>query len=89
MPSIAHMHDQPTDNSLYTEAEIIGLRRTMLLYCRSFPPGYERNQHRRVALSLRRLFRSKAWLDAHTLLSGSGGTRESPTGSANGDRLPE
>jgi hypothetical protein len=67
MPSVPHVLDQPTDNSLYSKAELIGLRRTMLLYCRSFPPGNDRNQHWQVTQSLRRLFRNKAWMDAHTL----------------------
>jgi hypothetical protein len=62
------MLDQPTDNSIYTKAELIGLRRTMLRYCRSFRPGEERNQHRQVALSLRKLFKNKAWMDAHALI---------------------
>jgi hypothetical protein len=43
------------------------LRRNILLYARSFPPGYERNQHRQIARSLRRLFHDTKWLDAHTL----------------------
>jgi hypothetical protein len=61
------MLDQPT-NPRYTKAELIGLRRTMLLYCRSFPAGNERNQHWQIALSLRRLFKNKAWMDAHALI---------------------
>jgi hypothetical protein len=62
-PSDALSLDRPT-NPPYTKAELIGLRRTMLLYCRSFPPGNERNLHWQVAQSLRRLFRNKAWMDA-------------------------
>jgi hypothetical protein len=62
MPSVL---DRPTDNSLYTKAQLFRLRRTMLRYCRSFPPGNERNQHRHVASSLRSLFKNKAWMDAH------------------------
>ena len=37
--------------------EFIQLRREM---------GAERNQRRQIALSLRGLFKNKAWLDAHT-----------------------
>jgi len=62
---VALLLDQPTNNRLYTKAELIRLRRTMLLYCRSFRPGQERNQHLQVAQSLRRLFRNRAWMDAH------------------------
>ena len=46
--------------------EFIQLRREMLRYARAFPPGTERNQRRQTALSLRGLFKNKAWLDAHT-----------------------
>ena len=35
----------------------------MLRYARAFPPGAERNQRRQIALSLRGLFKNKAWLD--------------------------
>jgi hypothetical protein len=69
MPSVASAlaPDRANDPPLYTKAELIVLRRNILLYARSFPPGYERNQHRQVARSLRRLFNDKKWLDAHTL----------------------
>jgi hypothetical protein len=66
MPSVATALDHSDDPPLYTKAELIDLRRTMLLYARFFPPGHERNQHRQVALSLRRLYENKKWLDAHT-----------------------
>jgi hypothetical protein len=39
----------------------------VLRYARTFPPGAERNQHRQIALSLRRLFGNKTWLESHTL----------------------
>jgi hypothetical protein len=71
MPSVALAFEHANDHRLYTNAELIGLRRTMLLYCRSFPPGFERNQHRQVARSIRSLFRNKQWLDTHTV-EGSG-----------------
>jgi hypothetical protein len=38
--SVACDLHQSTGQTLYTKAELIGLRRTLLLYCRSFPPGY-------------------------------------------------
>jgi hypothetical protein len=69
MPSVAsalapdHAYDPP----LYSKAELIELRRNILLYARTFPPGFERNQHRQIALSLCRLFNNQTWLDAHTL----------------------
>jgi hypothetical protein len=48
-------------------AHFIEMRRNVLRYARTFPPGGERNQHRQIALSLRRLFRNKTWLESHTL----------------------
>jgi hypothetical protein len=45
----------------YTRAELIYLRRQMLRFSRSMPPGTERNQHLQIAISLRRLFKNKAW----------------------------
>jgi hypothetical protein len=68
MPSVApalaldHSHNPP----LYSRAELLELRRNILLYARTFPPGYERNQHRQIARSLARLFHNTKWLDAHT-----------------------
>jgi hypothetical protein len=69
MPSVARKVslDQSTDPPLYTKAELVDLRRTMLLYARLFSPGPERNQHRQIALSLGALFKNKKWLDVHTL----------------------
>lgn len=55
------------EHSRYRMAELVQLRREILLYARSTPPGPERNQHRQVAVSLRTLFRNRAWLDTHTL----------------------
>jgi hypothetical protein len=52
---------------LYSIAELVDLRRQMLRYSRSIPPGPERNQHRQIAMSLRFLFKNKEWLDAHTV----------------------
>jgi hypothetical protein len=55
------------DHPLHSEAELVEQRRNILRYARSFPPGPERNQHRRIALSLRTLFRNREWLEAHVL----------------------
>jgi hypothetical protein len=52
---------------LYTLPELIDLRRQMLRFARSFPPGPERNKRRQTADSLRRLYKNKKWLDAHTV----------------------
>ena len=55
----------PRVERLYSLDELTKLRRTMLRYARSFPPGDERNHHRQVALSLRRLFRNEEWRREH------------------------
>jgi hypothetical protein len=65
MPSVART--LTLDLPLYSNAELIELRRSILRYARSFPPGPERNQHRQVASSLRRLFRDEKWLATHTV----------------------
>jgi hypothetical protein len=52
---------------LYTIPQLLQLRRQMLRFARSLPPGPERNDRRQTADSLRRLYRNKAWLDAHTV----------------------
>ena len=57
----------PLFEQRYSIAEFTQLRRQMLQYLRSIPPGPERNQHLQIAISLRRLFKNKAWLDAHTV----------------------
>jgi hypothetical protein len=59
--------EAPEPEPLYRLDELKALRREILLYARSFPPGSERNQHRQIAMSLRRLFKNKKWLDANTL----------------------
>jgi hypothetical protein len=51
---------------LYCLDELIGKRRSILRYARTFPPGAERNQHRQIAVSLRVLFRNKNWLATNT-----------------------
>jgi hypothetical protein len=70
MPSVAR--ELPLEQPLYSRAELIEHRRNILRYARSFPPGPERNQHRQIALSLRALFRSRKWLDTHTVEGSDG-----------------
>jgi hypothetical protein len=65
MPSLDRM-PIPDPDPLYTIDELIEARRGLLRYARSLPPGPERNQRRQIALSLRRLSRSKRWLSANT-----------------------
>jgi hypothetical protein len=65
MPSVART--LKPDPPLYREDELIELRRNILRYARSFPPGPERNKHWQVASSLRRLFRDETWLATHTV----------------------
>jgi hypothetical protein len=57
----------PVAETRHEMAYFIELRRNVLRYARTFPPGVERNQHRQVALSLRGLFRNRNWLNAHVL----------------------
>jgi hypothetical protein len=57
---------KPVTDPIYSTADLLALRRRMLQYSRSIPPGPERNQHLQIAVSLRRLFKNKEWLDAHT-----------------------
>ena len=40
---------EPLVKPLYSPDELTELRRTMLRYARSFPPGDERNQHLQIA----------------------------------------
>jgi hypothetical protein len=62
-PVLKHTDDKPH----YTVAELTEIRRDILRYARWNPPGPERNEHRQIAQSLRRLFKDKAWLNAHTI----------------------
>jgi hypothetical protein len=57
----------PDDEMRYSILELIELRRTMLRFARSLPPGPERNQRRQIAASLRTLFTNDEWLSAHTV----------------------
>jgi hypothetical protein len=68
MPSV--VRTLALDPPLYSKAELVEHRRNILRYARSFPPGPERNQHRQIALSLRTLFRNRAWLEGHVLKDG-------------------
>ena len=51
----------PTLDQFYTTEELVELLRDNLRYARSFPPGEQRNQHRKIAKSLKALFLSKNW----------------------------
>jgi hypothetical protein len=66
MPSAVRTHE-PEADTRREMAYFVEIRRSMLRYARTFPPGAKRNQHRQIALSLRRLFRNKMWLESHTL----------------------
>jgi hypothetical protein len=57
----------PVPQQLYSMAALKVLRHDILRYARSFPSGSERNQHRQIALSLRRLSKDQDWLAVHTL----------------------
>jgi hypothetical protein len=57
----------PEDRARYTMVELLELRRTMLRFARFFARGTtKRKQKLQIAVSLGRLFKNKAWLDAHT-----------------------
>jgi hypothetical protein len=47
---------------LYSLDELLELRRNVLRYARTFPPGDERNQHLQVAVALRAPFKNEKWL---------------------------
>jgi hypothetical protein len=55
----------PCVERLYSLDELMELRRYVLRYARTFPPGEERNQHLHVAVSLRALFKNEKWLGTH------------------------
>src|SRR5450631_1809610 len=66
----SHKPDRMTSIELvvkphYSVSELTELRRYVLRYARSFPPGYERNQHLQVAVSLRALFKNEKWRRDH------------------------
>lgn len=58
---------KPVSEPRYSTSDLHELRRQMLRYSRSIPPGPERNQHLQIAISLRRLFKNREWLEAHTV----------------------
>ena len=62
-----HTERMLTFERLYSIEELVELQRNTLRHARSFPLGAERNQHRQIAMSLRGLFKSKKWLDTHTV----------------------
>lgn len=64
MPASERLPDRA---QFYTSEELHHLRRTVVRFARTFPPGSERNQHRQIALSLRALFRNSAWLVKHVV----------------------
>jgi hypothetical protein len=66
MPS-SNAKPAPETDTRREMAYFVETRRNLLRYARTFPPGAERNQHRQIALSLRRLFRSRRWLSENTL----------------------
>jgi hypothetical protein len=55
----------PRVERLYSPDELTELRRNVLRYARTFPPGEERNQHLQVAVSLRALFKNQQWRRDH------------------------
>jgi len=65
MPSL--QRKRTDDQIRYSIAQLVQLRRRMLRYARSLPPGPERNERRQIASSLYRLFRNQRWLDAHVV----------------------
>ena len=66
MPSLNRIQLPETDDRREM-TYFIELRRNVLRYARTFPPGAERNQHRQIAFSLRALFRNRTWLNDHTI----------------------
>jgi hypothetical protein len=63
----AFVDRQPVESKRYTMAELYELRRVIIRYSRSFPPGPVRNKHRQIASSMRSLGKDKPWLAAHTV----------------------
>lgn len=53
---------RPVPGLLYTIEELVELVRVSLRYARSLPPREQRDEHRRVAKSLRALCRSRNWV---------------------------
>jgi hypothetical protein len=55
------------NDTRYTYRQLVQLRRQMLRFVRSIPPGSERNARRQTARSLRNLVNNKEWLNDHTV----------------------
>jgi hypothetical protein len=68
--SLANRQPVEEERPRYTFAELVEIRRQLVRYARSIPIGPERNQHRQVAASLRRLFMNQKWRDNH-IVAGS------------------
>jgi hypothetical protein len=51
----------------FTYRQLVQLRRQMLRFARSIPPGSERNARRQIARSLRNLVNNRKWLNDHTV----------------------
>jgi hypothetical protein len=52
---------------VFAMAELCEARRLAVSHARTAPPGPERNQHRQIARSIRRLFGDPGWLANHTI----------------------
>jgi len=57
----------PDAHIRYSHSQLLVLRRQMLRYARSVPPGSMRNDRRQIARSLHSLFSNKTWLGEHTV----------------------
>jgi hypothetical protein len=57
----------PAATKVYAIAELYEVRRLVIAHARAAPPGPERNQHRQIARSIRRLFGDPTWLADHTI----------------------
>jgi hypothetical protein len=58
---------RPVETRRYTMAELYELRRVIIRYSRSIPPGPVRNEHRQIASSMRSLSWDRRWLAVHTV----------------------
>ena len=58
---------EPVETKRYTKAELYELRRVIIRRSRSIPPGPARNEHRKIATSMRSLSADREWLAAHTV----------------------
>jgi hypothetical protein len=58
------------ETKLFTMTELYELRRVIIRLARSIPPGPARNEHRKIATSMRALLRDERWLAVHTVRGG-------------------